>query len=113
MNPDLGTAKSPVTINVSYDLFQCEVHGVFAAHNVELGLTGYGETAECAFESLREVIDAYIRTSRQYGCLEYNLLRSGVDWSASESVDINGMSIVPIPWTRIIEQNESQAMVVG
>ena len=63
--------------------------GLYAASFEEMGLTGFGDTAEEASESLKMVFRTFIRTCREQGVLEQNLKRLGVkwEWEAGRSAD--------------------------
>ena len=75
---------SPVT------MFRNEADGLFAASFSEMGLTGFGETADEARHSLKMVFRTFIRECREHGVLEKNLNRLGVDWEWKEKSDEAG-----------------------
>ena len=63
--------------------------GLFAASFEEMGLTGFGDTADEARESLKLVFRTFIRSCRERGVLAENLNRLGVrwEWEADRSAD--------------------------
>lgn len=102
--------ERPVSFLAEYELFKNEHYGVIAAHSYPLGLTGYGKTGIEAVSSFKEVVDSFVQTSRDFGCLESNLDRSGVIWHYDDNP--TSISVEPIPWVSV-SGGKRQEMVVA